>query len=92
MELNNWYEFFFENNGLCPYCRKGLTMHVGCTNLECFLCKEIMASDRILKIRITAYNKRRQRERNYVLKRINETKKERHLDKSQKRRYAKIDD
>ena len=92
MEFNSWYEFFFENSGLCPYCRKGLTMHVGCTNIECFLCQETMSNNRILKIRITAYNKRRKRERDYVLKRKNEAREKNYLDKSQKRRYAKTDD
>lgn len=91
MVFNDWYEFFFENKGVCPYCKEILTMHIGCTNVDCQLCKGIMESDRVMKIRISAYDARRKREVELNLKRLENARK-RNLDKSPKKRYIKIDD
>jgi hypothetical protein len=30
MELNEWYDFYFENKGKCPECGRGLFPHIGC--------------------------------------------------------------
>ena len=91
MELNYWYDFFFENHGLCPHCKQIMTMHVGCTNMECILCQGTMEADRVMKIRITAYNNRRLREQANRLKAM-EYGRKRNLDKRQEKQYIKIDD
>ena len=30
MKFNERYDFYFENKGICPECKRGLLMHVGC--------------------------------------------------------------
>lgn len=30
MKLGSQYDYFFKNNGRCPFCGWGLIMHIGC--------------------------------------------------------------
>lgn len=30
MELNEWYDFYFEHKGKCPECGNNLIMYLGC--------------------------------------------------------------
>jgi hypothetical protein len=32
MELNEYYDYFFDNRGKCPTCGSHLVMHEGCIN------------------------------------------------------------
>lgn len=32
---NEWYDFYFQNKGVCPYCGFNLIPHWGCFNFTC---------------------------------------------------------
>lgn len=33
--MDEWYDYYFENEGRCPACKRRLSMHNGCVNWDC---------------------------------------------------------
>ena len=90
MILSEYYSHYFNNGGICPICKHILTLHYGCTNIECKDCEEHMKKDKIFCTRMGGYSRKMKREKmryHYLLMRINERKK---LDKRQEKKYAEI--
>ena len=92
MEFNKWYDYWFENNGFCPFCGKYMNMSIGCYNRICPMTVKAEKEDRwiFVKVRLLEQLKKKEKERNERLF-GGVGRKEQNLDTSSKKHYLKDD-
>jgi hypothetical protein len=84
MQLDSWYDYYFENKGRCPECGRGLVMHVGCVGWICGKNKAVCSIE-------NKTGKKKFKQMIVMFKKNLKYKNGRNLDIQAKKSYSKID-